>query len=188
MPASPLQLVVGLTGPNASGKGAAAEALRVRGYAVHSLSDVVREEATRLGRDHSRASLVRTGRELRAACGPGVLAERILPRIRPPSVVDSIRNPGEVEALRRLPAFRLLGVVAGTETRFGRTVRRGRPGDPATLDEFLRQESVEDSEDAEGQRTSATLRLCDAVLQNDGSLEAFREALAALVGRWEAPP
>jgi len=74
-------MIVGLTGPNAAGKGEVANVLRARGYAYHSLSDVVRDEATVRGLDHTRENLIRVGNELRAAHGPGALAERIVAKI-----------------------------------------------------------------------------------------------------------
>jgi dephospho-CoA kinase len=42
-------MVVGLTGANAAGKGEVALHLCDRGFRVHSLSDIVREEAERRG-------------------------------------------------------------------------------------------------------------------------------------------
>ncbi len=66
--------IIGLTGPNAAGKGEAARFLREKGYAYHSLSDVVREEATARGLDHSRENLIRVGNELRQTFGAGILA------------------------------------------------------------------------------------------------------------------
>ena len=38
-------LVLGITGPNAAGKGEVSAHLKTRGFDVHSLSDIVREEA-----------------------------------------------------------------------------------------------------------------------------------------------
>ncbi len=103
---------MGLTGPNASGKGEVASFLAASGFDVHSLSDAVREEATRRGLDHSRDHLIRVGVDLRSEHGPGALALSVLPRLKWRAVVDSIRNPGEVEVLRRLPHFLLLGIDA----------------------------------------------------------------------------
>src|SRR5438552_1897783 len=65
--------VIGLTGPNAAGKGEAAAYLVRRGYAYHSLSDIVREEAAARGLSHSREDLIRVGNDLRIAGGPGAL-------------------------------------------------------------------------------------------------------------------
>jgi len=180
----PSTLVVGLTGPNASGKGEVAKFLATYGFGVCSLSDVVREEATRRGLDHSRDNLIRIGVELRASGGTGALARRILPQLNQRAVVDSIRNPGEVDVLRTLPRFVLLGVDAPQTLRFERSTRRGRPGDGATLEEFARKEALENSETEAGQQLVRTLALADAVVINDGTIETLhvkvRDALRSL--------
>ena len=177
-----MKICVGLTGPNASGKGEVAACLAEAGFDRHSLSDVVREEATRQGLDHSRDSLIRTGTYLREKFGPGVLAERILSLLGGRSVVDSIRNPGEIEVLRRLPGFHLLGVDAPLEIRFERSRARGRSGDGLTLEDFRRKESLEESGRGPGQQLRVCLSLSDVVLLNDGTIEDLRrkvrEALA----------
>ena len=106
-----VKICVGLTGPNASGKGEVARFLEGKGFSLCSLSDVVRQEATRRGLDHSRENLIRTGTALREQFGEGVLAQRTLPKISQRSVVDSIRNPGEIQVLRTLPGFHLGGTM-----------------------------------------------------------------------------
>ncbi len=172
-------LVVGLTGANASGKGEVASWLAGRGFRLHSLSDVVRERAAAEGLPPLREHLIRLGNALRAEGGPGALAHAILPRLGDRDVVDSIRNPAEVEVLRARPDFVLLGVRAGEETRFRRSRRRARPGDPETLDEFRRRERQENSDDPAAQQLAATFRLADRVLENDGSLADLHRDLAA---------
>ena len=150
-----------------------AKYLAAHGFSVCSLSDVVRDEATRRGLDHSRDSLIRMGVEMRAGGGPGALARRVLPRLKGRAVVDSIRNPGEVEVLRALPRFLLLGVDAPQPLRFQRSIRRGRLGDGATLEEFARKEELENSGTESGQQLQRTLALADVVVDNDGTIEAL---------------
>lgn len=174
---------MGLTGPNASGKGEVAKFLAAHGFEVHSLSDAVRQEATRLGLDHGRDSLIRVGVRLRSKGGPGALAARILPGLRGRAVVDSIRNPGEVAVLRGLPRFLLLGVDAPQILRFHRSLRRGRPGDGATLDEFARKEARENSSTEAGQQLRATLALADCLVDNDGALDALHDKVRATLAR-----
>src|SRR5262245_38595069 len=199
--------VVGLTGPNAAGKGEVANILLARGYVYHSLSDVVREEATRRGLDHTRENLIRVGNELRAAHGPGVLAERIVativgaggsaaPReeaapgpstwlIRVPegvnAIVDSIRNPAEVAVLRRLSGFVLIGVNAPIALRFDRSRKRARAGDGTTLEEFARKENLENSTDPAAQQLTQTFLLADVVIDNAGTLADLADHVAAAV-------
>ncbi|PYT17225.1 MAG: hypothetical protein DMF51_02980 [Acidobacteria bacterium] len=169
----PSILVVGLTGPNASGKGEVAKFLAAHGFSVFSLSDAVREEATLRGLDHSRDNLIRVGVEMRSRDGSGALARSILPRLERLAVVDSIRNPGEVEVLRTLPRFLLLGVDAPQPLRFQRSARRGRPGDGATLEEFARKEVLENSGTEAGQQLLKTLALADLVVCNDQTIAAL---------------
>ncbi len=170
-------MVVGLTGPNAAGKGEVAGHLRDLGFTIHSLSDIVREEAARLGFPPEREHLIRVGNELRRAGGPGILAERILSRIGARDAVDSIRNPAEVAVLRRLEGFLLLGVDAPARLRFERSLARSRPGDPRTLEAFEERERQENTSDADAQQLLATLRLADVVIANDGTLEALKRAV-----------
>lgn len=176
-------MIFGLTGPNASGKGEVAAYLTALGYELHSLSDVVREEALRAGLGVERDHLIRTGNRLRREEGAGALALRILPRLGPRAVVDSIRHPEEVRVLRGRPDFRLLGVDAPVEIRFERARRRGRPGDPEELSAFRSMEEREQGREPDGQDLSGTFALADHVLSNEGSIDALRERVDGLLER-----
>ncbi len=92
-------------------------------------------------------------------------------------MVDSIRNPGEVAILRTLPRFILLGVDAPQRLRFDRSLRRGRLGDGATLQEFAAKEARENATTEAGQQLMATLALADAVIDNAGTIRALRAAV-----------
>jgi len=173
--------VVGLTGPNASGKGEAARLLVATGCTAWSLSDIVREAAAAAGLELSRDNLIATGVRLREEGGPGILAERILPRLTRPSVVDSIRGPAEVEVLRRSPGFVLLGIDAPIAIRFDRSRRRGRLGDGASLEEFGAKEARENAATETGQQIRKTMGLADRTLQNDGTLGDLEARLRAAI-------
>ncbi len=169
-----MKICVGLTGPNASGKGEVARYLGETGFSRHSLSDVVREEATRQGLDHSRGSLIQVGTWLRERFGGGVLAERLAGGLSEKSVVDSIRTPGEIEVLRRLAGFHLLGIDAPVEVRFERSKARGRTGDGASLEDFVRDEEREQGGAGPGQQLRTCLSLADVIISNDGTIEELR--------------
>lgn len=176
-----MKLILGLTGPNASGKGEIAEHLRASGFAVHSLSDIVREEAAARGLSPERENLIRIGNLLREEGGAGVLAERILPRLGTRDVVDSIRNPVEVQVLRRLPHFTLLGVQASRALRFQRSRARARPGDPEDEEGFARREAQENTGDPRAQQLQATFEMADRVVVNEGDLAQLRLVLDQLL-------
>ena len=180
--------VIGLTGPNSSGKGETAQILaELFGYSLHSLSDVLRDEAKHRGQEPVRDVLIPLGNELRRARGAGVLAEMIVPRLTPPALVDSIRNPAEVEVLRRIPGFVLIAVDAPVPLRFERSRARARSGDADTLDGFREKEARENSADPIAQQLRATAAMADAVLSNEGSLEALHERVRALLASLASP-
>jgi dephospho-CoA kinase len=190
----PQPLIIGLTGPNAAGKGAAAAALKSLGFIYHSLSDAVRDAAILRGRTTDRDDLILTGNELRREGGAGILAELTLPKLGARDIVDSIRNPAEVEVLRRLPGFHLLGVTALPEARFERARQRQGRGDAvASLRSFLDKEAEENTADPSAQQLSATLALADHLIDNDGTIDdlhlGIRQFVAQLIAvKWKAPP
>ncbi len=177
-------MIVGLTGRNASGKGTVAAWLEGHGFGYTSLSDAIRLYLTENGQETSRDNLIAAGTALRTSGGPGVLAERTLPRIPPDVdfVVDSIRNPAEVAALRKRADFVLLEVAADEAVRYQRLALRSRAGDAQNFDEFRRQEAAElASGDPSAQQLVATAALADVVVQNDGDLPALHGALTLLL-------
>lgn len=178
-------MIVGLTGRNGSGKGTVAQWFVDRGFGFSSLSDAIRADLRERGLETSRDNLTAAGRRLRREGGPGVLAERTLRSIAPDAdhVVDSIRNPVEVQVLRRRPGFLLIEVVADEKIRYQRMVARNRSGDAHSFEEFRRQEQAElHDTDSAAQRLVATAELADVVVDNSGDLEALAEALARVVG------
>lgn len=166
-----MALVLGVTGPNAAGKGEVSAYLRTRGFAVHSLSDIVREEAAARGLPPEREHLIRIGTLLREQGGLGILAKRLVPRLGDKDVVDSIRNPAEVETLRHVPGFVLVGVDAPAKLRFARSRLRARPGDPVSFEEFTARERQENSANPAGQQLMATFSLADQIIENNGDLD-----------------
>ncbi len=170
-----------MTGANASGKGEVAGWLAARGFRIHSLSDAVRQEARALGLSTSREDLIRVGNDMRRREGPGVLALRTLASIGHRDVVDSIRNPAEVQVLRTLPRFVLLGIWAPESLRFDRALDRARPGDPTTLEEFRRREEDENAADPASQQLALTFALADRIVSNAGDRAALSRELTAVL-------
>ena len=173
-------MIIGLTGTNGAGKTAAAEHLRSNGFAYHSLSDEIRAELESEGREPTRDNLIQTGNRLRADHGPAVLADRVKKRLRQDRnhVVDSIRNPHEVRALRSDGNFCLLRLDAPREIRYERVRRRGGPRAPSSLAEFITQEERETaSADLAHQQLDACREMADETLVNGGVLDELRADL-----------
>ena len=166
-------MLVGLTGRNASGKTTVVNWFSSKGIRTTSCSDSIRNWLSEQGIPESRDSLIEGGRELRRRGGAGVLAEMLLADLDGvDAVIDSIRTPGEVEALRQRSDFILIEIRAGVDSRWSRSQSRGRTGDPKKKETFLAQEKSEEvAKDDAGQALNATAEMADMIIVNDGKLD-----------------
>ena len=170
-------MIFGLTGSIGSGKGAVADILKEKGFAYFSLSDELREVCKKQGIEPTRENLQNKGNRLRKEVGSEILAILTTSRIKNDAlsdiVIDSIRNPAEVEYLREnLDNFFLLGIDASQKVRYSRLVERAREGDSLSWDKFLEADSRDRGEEEKsGQAVGSCLSLADNIIYNDGSLE-----------------
>jgi dCMP deaminase len=177
-------MIIGLTGKNASGKGEVAKFLEERGFQFSSLSDVLRSELKKHKMTITRDHLTRAGNELREKHGPGVLAEHLLMELPEGRnhVIDSFRNPSEIEAFRRRKDFVLWAVTAHPEKRFERIKARARESDPETVEHFVAVEAREaHNTDPNKQSLNACQKLADSVIPNNSSLDSLHKRLAVLL-------
>jgi len=178
-------MLIGLTGRNASGKGEVASYLQKKSFYYYSLSDVIRDEIRARGLEPTRELLITVGNELRQRHGANILAERILAKIEDDKhyVIDSIRNPSEVDAFRAAKHFKLIRIEAPPEIRFQRILKRRRESDPRTFEQFIELENRE----AEGDDTSQNLvkveLMADHTLVNDSTLESLYPQIDELLLR-----
>ncbi len=173
-------MILGIAGRNASGKGAVARILRDGGFEYFSLSDEIRRALAEKGIEPTRDAMTSEGNCMRHAEGAGALAARVIRRFSPGlnQVVDSIRNPEEVNVLRGCENFFLIAVDAPVEIRFQRLQERARPGDPSTLDGFLAAEERElAGGDPAAQQIIATMKLADYNINNAGDFESLNAAV-----------
>ena len=180
-------MILGVSGPYGAGKGEAIAYLQERSFHALSLSDVIRSELAAQGLEETRERMIETGRRLRAQNGPAVLAERLVERLPPDRncVIDSIRHPAEVEALRRADAhFRLIWVDAEESLRLERIRARARGGDPRTLKELRRLEAAErGGADPAAQQLAAIRDLADFAIQNNGTLAELHAEVQRVLER-----
>jgi len=178
-------MILGVSGPYASGKGEVVAFLKERSFLAHSLSDLIRRELAGQGIEETRERMIETGNAIRAAEGPGALALRLLPELAGDRnyVVDSIRHPAEVEVLRAAGEhFRLIWVDADDATRLGRIRDRDRSGDPESIAELRSLEGRElGSEDPFSQQLLGVRSLADDTIDNAGSMDELHEAIQAIL-------
>jgi len=165
-------MIIGLTGTNASGKTTVVTYLISKDYEHHSLSDIIRDELRKSDLPETRENLIMKGNELREKYGASVLADRIKSRIKGKNVViDSIRNPLEIQSLRQLDDFFLIAVDAPVELRYERAKSRNRIENADNLQDFIEIENKEKSEIQINQNITACMQQAEFKLFNDGDTD-----------------
>ena len=181
--------VIGLTGKNAGGKGTVANLLVQNKFVYHSLSDSLREELKMLGKEETRENLIKIGNKLRKEGGPGVLADKMISKLGSGNnhIVDSIRNPFEVNSLRDKSSFNkfiLISVDANARLRYDRLCSRGRIGDSYSWENFVNQEKQEENNnDPNKQQLTKNLGMADYDIDNSGTLEDLENQVKKILAK-----
>ncbi|MFB0564981.1 MAG: AAA family ATPase [Candidatus Aminicenantaceae bacterium] len=173
--------LIGLTGTNGAGKGVVAAYLVKKGFSYFSLSDLIRDEVRKKGEEVSRNNLIKMGNHLREKFGADILARLVKKRIKGKAVIDSIRNPKEVEFFRRQKDFILVAVDAPVKVRYKRAKRRGREESASNYQEFIRKEQEEMTNSEKGQQLHNCMNMADVTIINDGTLEDLHQKVEALL-------
>lgn len=175
-------MIIGVTGPLCAGTDTFGEILKKENeFGWLSYSDVLRKEMRKMKFKITRKNLQDFGDKLRKEEGTGVLSKRIIEMMDDGKdyVVGNIRNPGEVDVLRKRfgDKFTLVKIDAPVELRFERLMKRRREKDPESFEEFKKVEERDIGLDEEdfGQKHGAVFDMADFILVNDGSFEEFRE-------------
>jgi len=184
------KIVLAVVGPMAAGKGTIIQILEKKGFASSSTSDRIREEITRRGQQISRASLTEVGNDLRITFGDNVLAQRTAQCIDKSQnnyfVIDSIRNPSEIQFFKDKYGMKIISIDADQKERYKRFIARKTNSEPMTFEQFKDRDDKEffGTQGTHSQRVIDCMRLADFKIENVGSVEELEkrvnEALRAL--------
>lgn len=162
--------VIVIAGMPGAGKGIVSKAASSRGIPVLVCGDVVREETARRGLEQTPANVGKIMLEIRQEEGPGVVADRLIPKIESSRsaavVVEGVRSMAEVEALRKKHVVVIVGVHASPKTRYERLRARARSDDAKNWEEFLERDSRELSVGL-----GSVIALAEEMLINETSIE-----------------
>ncbi len=164
-------MIIGITGTIRSGKDTAANYLVSKGFTHYSLSDYIRKVVKERGLDQTDRTVLQTvANELRTINGPGYLAEKALESFLPKIdyVVSSIRNPSEIQVLRRNGGFTLISIDAPLEDRYKRALSAGDKKFQ-TFEEFAASEQYEKSSNPNGQQLHTCIDMADYHILNPGT-------------------
>ena len=192
MDTSSFDMVYGVVGLKAAGKGRFGHRLASAGFVTMTLSAPMRVIAERqFGQKYSVADLVKIGNRGRELNGAGYWAGETLLLASQGGqrklVIDGIRNTGEIFRLRQLVDHRrliLVGIVAPTVTRFQRAVARRQAGDPKSLEDFLKMDDTDRGigQLENGQQVDRCLAQVkqERIFNNSGSMDEFHSWIDTL--------
>lgn len=170
-------MFIGLTGTLASGKGFVADFFKQKGFIYLSLSDELREYLKSEEIEITRENLIKYGNKLREKSGADALAQLIFEKIKNQEykkvVIDSIRNPAEVQLFEKnLKNFFLIAIDAPTKTRFKRLVDRNRnEQEPLAWNEFAKKDKISNGvgQPDSGQQVLKCMKLAKFLIKNEGT-------------------
>jgi dephospho-CoA kinase len=165
-----LIVTVGMPG---SGKDELVSVAQSIGLATLKMGDLVRDETRRRGFPLNNANLGRVANEEREKHGPGVWAQRAIPRLTETKMlVDGCRSDHEVTVFRHnFGDLFVLGIFASPETRYDRMIKRSRGDDGMSLQEFYDRDRRELK-----WGIGNAFALADGMLINEGTLDEFKRA------------
>lgn len=169
-------IVIGITGTLGAGKGTIVDYLvNKRSFHHYSVRAFITEEINRRGMPLNRDSMVIVANDLRERNGPAynvlVLYERALVTGKN-CVIESIRTPGEVDALKAKSRFYLFAVDAKPEVRYKRILMRDSETDRISYETFISNEEREmNSTDPNKQNLHRCMEMADFVFTNDRTIE-----------------
>lgn len=173
-------ITIGITGTLGAGKGTIVDYLKERHNFVHySARAFLIEEIERRGLPVDRDSMTLVGNDLRAQHSPSYIVEQLYERAQQSGqncIIESVRTPGEVEALRGKPNFYLFAIDADAHVRYSRIVLRGSETDHVDFDTFMANEQREmNSTDPNKQNLHVCIQQADYRFDNGGTLEQLHQ-------------
>ncbi len=180
-------MIIGITGSLAAGKGVVSKILKKRGFVYISLSNEIRQIAKNKGIELTRKNLQDLGNHLRETEGANYLAKIAVKKINEKEytkvIIEGIRNPAEINELKKIKNFLLISIDAPKELRFKRIYERNRENDPKTFEEFLKVDDRDKGlgEKETGQEVAKCMSMADFILINDSSLEEIEDKIKNLL-------
>jgi dephospho-CoA kinase len=149
-----------------AGKSTIADGLKLKGYDIINMGNVVRIEAKNRNLEPTGPNLGKLMIEIREKNGQGAIAELVIPQIENTKskvvIIDGIRSNAEIEVLRKHGTVKLLAIHASTNIRFGFLKHRGRSDDPQTKENFEERDNREI-----GVGISNSIALSDETISNN---------------------
>jgi dephospho-CoA kinase len=182
-------MIIGLTGPMASGKATVVGILKKKDFKSVTMSDVIRGEMEIAGIPFEREKVQNFANAVRTKEGAGAWARRCLEKAKREGwkdwAIDGIRNPSEIDELKKDPSFVLIAVMLSEGEIVRRILARKRDIDPTDPEEIKRRLRRDwgVNEPPEGQQVGLCVRLSDYYFDNSIPLEKVEKEFLKLYDR-----
>lgn len=183
--------IVGITGTPGAGKGTVvAYLVNQYGFNHYSARAWISKQLTKRGLPLSRENMRLVANNIRAENGPSFIIERLYEKAvadGSDAVIESLRNPKEIEALRFKPGkFTMLAVDADPKIRYERILRRKSSTDNVSFKKFLEDEQAEMNDTSPGGlRIAECIQISDYILNNNGDVEALYNQVDDLMEKFQ---
>ncbi|MCQ2262238.1 MAG: deaminase [Bacteroidales bacterium] len=169
-------ITIGITGTLGAGKGTIVDYLvQNKGFVHYSVRSFITEEIKRRNMPVNRDSMTIVGNDLRAQHTPSYIVEQLYAQAQASGcncIIESVRTPGEISALRGKSNFYLFAVDADPKVRYERAVLRGSETDHVSYETFIANEQREmTSDDPNKQNLRVCIEQADFRFDNGGSIE-----------------
>lgn len=179
-------LIIGITGTLGAGKGTISEYLVKKKNFLHlSVRDFLIKEIKKRKLPVNRDSMVLVANDLRKEFGPDYLVETLYKKAAKSNkncIIESLRAPLEVKALKNKENFYLFAVDANSKIRYERNLKRAGETDNKTYKEFMSDEKREmTSKDPTKQNLSKCISMADYKFKNNGTIKELDEQVEAVI-------
>jgi dephospho-CoA kinase len=177
-------MLIGITGTIGAGKGTVVDYLKQKGFLHYSARTFLTKEIEKRGMPLIRDSYFTVSNELRQKGGPAYIIYQLLDQARDsnaPAIIESVRNVGELETLRKEGAF-IIAVNADQKLRYERIFQRGASTDHITYEKFVEDEYKESlGSHAWDQNLPVCISMADHVILNNGLIEQLHAQVDKLL-------
>lgn len=179
-------IIIGITGTLGAGKGTIVDFLMNKKNFTHfSVRAFVTDEILKRNLTVNRDNMVLVANDLRARHSPSYIVEQLYEQALKSGkncIIESIRTPGEVDAMKNKGNFFLFAVDAPAKLRFDRILQRKSETDNVNFDTFLENEKREmNSIDPNKQNISRCIEMADYSFKNDGNIEALEKSVNEII-------
>jgi len=179
-------MIIGLTGTLGAGKGTVANYLvEEKGFTHLSVREFLIEEIKKRDMPINRDSMVVVANNLREKNSPSYIVEELYRQAeekRGNAIIESIRVPGEAEAIKNLGG-KIFAVDADQMIRYERIIVRASETDKISFEEFKNNEEREmASTDPDKQNLSRCIEMADQVINNDGTIDDLKKEVDNILG------